>query len=120
MRVPRGYIKRLPPTSFRLSPELAEALAAEEARTGETRTQVVERLLTKGLKMENTLPRYTIKGDRNGETITISVIKVPDGYTAELDNRDEYTGGVRATKDDVVDDIGSLWGRDVAWDLTEI
>lgn len=118
-KLPRGVSPKKHLT-LRLPEPLFAALAAEENRTGETRNQIIERLLTKGLTMENTLPRYTIKGDHNGETITISVIRVLDGYTAELDNCDEYTGGVRATKEDVVDDIGSLWGRDRDWDLTEI
>jgi len=70
--------------------------------------------------MEKTTIEYTINGDPHGETITISVVSVPDGYTAEIGNGNEYPGGVRATQDDVIEDIEALWGRDRSWHLTRV
>lgn len=50
-KLPRGVSPKKT-IALRLPGALIEALAAEEKRTGETRTQIVERLLTKGLKMD--------------------------------------------------------------------
>lgn len=50
-KLPRGTSPKKT-VALRLPDFLIEALAIEENRTGETRTQIVERLLTKGLTME--------------------------------------------------------------------
>lgn len=50
-KLPRGVSPKKT-IALRLPEPLIEALATEETRTGETRTQIIERLLTKGLKME--------------------------------------------------------------------
>lgn len=63
-KLPRGVSpKKI--IALRLPGVLIEALATEETRTGETRTQIVERLLTKGLAMER---RYALTTD-DGEVI---------------------------------------------------
>lgn len=93
MRVARGYVKRLPPASFRLPPELVEALATEEKRTGETRTQIVERLLTKGLTMEKT----------PDNTITPEKISTPD-------DAKETGGDIVSLLEDLAEGAG--WDKD--------
>lgn len=50
MKLPRDQ-KPKKVFSVRLSAELIEALRKEEMRTGETFTQIIERLLKQGLKV---------------------------------------------------------------------
>ena len=53
MKLPRGMSPKKH-LSLRLPTNLFAAIEAEEERTGETRNQIIERLLTKGLEMTNT------------------------------------------------------------------
>lgn len=85
-KLPRGVSPKKHLT-LRLSTPLFDALVAEEARTGETRTQIVERLLTKGLKMENnTTPGIEIgsisvptKADDRRVAVVLHVDKITIG-----------------------------------------
>lgn len=73
-KLPRGVSPKKT-IALRLPEPLIEALATEETRTGETRTQIVERLLTKGLTMnmwnledqDRMIAAATRKGVTDGE-----------------------------------------------------
>lgn len=64
--------------------------------------------------------QYTITSTDN-ELITINIVHV-DGnqYTAELSNGDEWVGHQSTTKEQIVDDIEALWGRNKKWQLTYV